>query len=461
MRKSIPSTAIGAVLTAAIAASLAFAAPATADSIAYVKDGDVWLSTGDGGRQYQVTFRGGYSDVTQADDGTLIALTGVRLHRLDRRGSVLADFDTPVSDTRPPASKAFFGPFDPAVSPDGAKLAYTYYYKGVSQDTGCYPPQCVTVGWEGGTGYSRTDRQTAWDAAGFGKHSGWMHPSWIDDRTTMLSHATRAFNKEVVLDTVGDGPQVLQDWFTDTTNGNDGGHMSHGEMTRQRTKMAFLAGAGDTQLRIYKVNEFPRGGPHGDWGSSLTDAEYPFICAFYDKPAGGRFGPPSWSPDGTRLAYHDGQGVKTVTIPDWPGPGCGPDGMSPRGHLLVAGATEPDWGPADVPPARAKQRGSAGKLTLTVGGAGLRQALQRGLKLAVGVPSAGKLAGSARRGGKAVASGRARAKAAGTATFTLRFTKKAKRTIARGRRAKLTVKVGFTPRGATGTAYVTKRVVLR
>ena len=81
-------------------ASLAFAAPAMADSIAYIKDGNVWLSTSDGARQYQVTSNGGYSDVTQADDGTMVALTGVRLHKLDRQGKVLADFDTPVSDTR-------------------------------------------------------------------------------------------------------------------------------------------------------------------------------------------------------------------------------------------------------------------------------------------------------------------------------------------------------------------------
>jgi hypothetical protein len=218
----------------AAVACLAFAAPAMADSIAYIKDGNVWLSTPDVGRQYQVTFSGGYSDVTQSDDGTLVALTGVRLHKLDRQGKVLADFDTPVSDTRPLGAKAFFGPFDPAISPSGDKLAYTYYYKGVSQDTGCYPPTCVTVGWEGGTGYSRPDRQTAWDVAGLGKHSGWMHPSWIDNQTTMLSHATHWPNKEVILDTVGDGPQLLKDWFTDYTNGNNGGITGHGEMTRQR-----------------------------------------------------------------------------------------------------------------------------------------------------------------------------------------------------------------------------------
>jgi hypothetical protein len=442
----------------AAAALLGFAAPAMADSIAYIKDGNVWLSTSDGGRQYQVTFGGGYGDVTQADDGTMIALTGVRLHKLDRQGNVLANFDTPVSDTRPPGLKAFFGPFDPAISPDGSKLAYTYYYKGVSQDTGCYPPQCVTVGWEGGTGYSRTDRQTAWDVAGLGKHSGWLHPSWIDNATTMLSHATHAPNKEVVLDTVGDGPQLLHDWFTDSTNGNNGGFMAHGEMTRQRTKMAFLTGAGDAQLRIYKVRQFPHGGPHGDWGSSLSDEEYPYICAFYDKPVG-KFGSPSWSPDGRRLAYHDGAGVRIVSIPDWPGDECSSAGMSPSGQLLVPGAIEPDWGPADVPAARKPP--AVDTLTLTVGKARLRQALRRGLKVEVRVPAAGKLSGSARRGRTTVASGRGRATAAGSAALTLRFSKKAQRTLARTRRPRLTVKVGFTANGAQNADYATTAIRLR
>ena len=50
--------------------ALAVAAPAaSADSIAYVKNGDIWLSTSDGSRQYRVTTTGGYSDVSQAEKG--------------------------------------------------------------------------------------------------------------------------------------------------------------------------------------------------------------------------------------------------------------------------------------------------------------------------------------------------------------------------------------------------------
>jgi hypothetical protein len=97
MRTLTRLAAVGAAL-----AAVASAAPAAhADSIAYIKDGNVWLSTPDGARRHQVTAGGAYADVSQADDGTMIALTGVRLHKLDRFGRVLADFDTPVSDTRP------------------------------------------------------------------------------------------------------------------------------------------------------------------------------------------------------------------------------------------------------------------------------------------------------------------------------------------------------------------------
>src|SRR4051794_7588226 len=152
-------------LIAAAALVAAAAETASADSIAYVKDGNVWLSTGDGSRQFQVTSTGGYSDVSQADDGTMIALKGVRLNKLDRMGNVLADFDTPVSDTRPAPQKTFYGPYDPAISPDGSKVAYTYYYMTQSQNSTCYPPECVPTINEGGTGYSHSDRQTGWDEA--------------------------------------------------------------------------------------------------------------------------------------------------------------------------------------------------------------------------------------------------------------------------------------------------------
>jgi len=77
----------------------------------------------------------------------------------------------------------------------------------------------------------------------------------------------------------------------------------------------------------------------------------------------------------------------------------------------------------------------------------------------VQVPSAGKLTASALRGRKTMASAQGRAKRAGTTTLTLRFSKKAKRTLSR--RAKLTVKVGFTASGNKQATYVTTTIGLR
>jgi hypothetical protein len=101
--RPILGAAAAAVVTAALAATLP--SVAAADSIAYVKSGDLWLSTTVGARQVRVTTTGGYTDVTQADDGTLVGLHGVRLRRLDRGGRVLADFDT-RSATRGPRASA-------------------------------------------------------------------------------------------------------------------------------------------------------------------------------------------------------------------------------------------------------------------------------------------------------------------------------------------------------------------
>ena len=124
-RRSAPETIVGMssplrnllVGGAALLAMAVGAPAASADSIAYVKNGDIYLSTSDGARQYRVTSTGGYSDVSQADDGTLIGLHGVRLHRLNRAGRVLADFDTPVSDTRPAPPRRSTGRTTPRSRP--------------------------------------------------------------------------------------------------------------------------------------------------------------------------------------------------------------------------------------------------------------------------------------------------------------------------------------------------------
>ncbi len=423
---------------------LAVAAPAaSADSIAYVKDGDVWLSTGDGSRSYRVTTTGQYADVSQADDGTMIALTGVRLHRLDRQGKVLADFDTPVSDTRPAPAKTFYGPFDPAISPDGTKVAYTYHYMTQSQSPTCFPPTCFVGINEGGTGYSWADRQTGWDDPALGKHSGWRNAVWVDEDTTMLSDPTHMPNYDVILDTLSDGDfgNLVHGWFSDTVGGNP--HTSGGDITRDLTKLAFATGFSDSTLTVSAVPQFPTTFRDGDAPVSTR----PSICYRYSGP-NGQYSTPTFSPDGGRLAWAEEDGIKVVTVPSFAG-GCTVDGATPSAPLVIPGGKQPDWGPADVPAGRASGGGS---VTAKAVRTKLGQALRTGFGVKVTVPSAGRVKATATDRGLKVASGSKRVKA-GTSTVRLRFSRGPRNALDNARSVKLRVKVAF--KSASTTLSVT------
>jgi hypothetical protein len=426
-------------VAAALVALAVLPATAGADSIAYIKDGDVWLSTGDGSRQYRVTQTGQYADVSQADDGTMIALTGVRLHRLDRQGNVLADFDTPVSDTRPAPAKTFYGPFDPAISPDGTKVAYTFHYMTQSQSPTCYPPTCFVGINEGGTGYSWADRQTGWDDPALGKHTGWRNPVWIDEDTLMLSDPTHMPNHDVILDALSDGDfgNLVHGWFSDTVGGNP--HTSGGDVTRDRTKLAFATGADDSTLTLYAVSQFPTTFRDGEAPASTR----PTICYRYSGAAG-RYSTPTFSPDGTRLAWAENDGIKIVTVPSFAG-GCTTDGASPTAPLVIPGGSQPDWGPADVPAGRSP---APGGLTAKAVKTRLGRALAKGFGVKVTVPSAGRVRATATDRGLKVASCAKRV-AGGKATVKLRFTRGARAALDNARRLKLRVKVVFTPAGGS------------
>jgi hypothetical protein len=430
-------------IAAAVVALAAGAPSAFADSIAYVKDGNVWLSTADGSRQFQVTTAGGYGDVSQADDGTMIATHGIRLHRLDRFGTVLADFATPVSDERPAPAKQFYGPFDPAISPDGTKVAYTYYWMTQSQSPTCFPPTCVTTINEGGTGYSHADRLTGWDEPGFGKHSGWRHPAWVDNDTVLLGDPTHAINYDVILDTLSDGTNgnLVHNWFSDMAEGNPA--TTQGDITRDKTKLAFDTGENDSTLTVYWVPSFPTAFPDGE--SSPADRPHP--CYRYSNAPGGSFSQPTFSPDGGALAYAAGDGVHVAAVPSFAG-GCTLAGATPNPPLVIPGATEPDWGPAGVPagrpaptptPTPSPAPAPAPRLAVKT-----LHAPRGAVRLRITPPSAGRLTVSAKRA-RTVSRSVSRA-----VTVTLRV---------KGHARKVAAKVAFRPAsGAVLRATVTAKV---
>lgn len=138
------------------------------------------------------------------------------------------------------------------------------------------------------------------------------------------------------------------------------------------------------------------------------------------------------------------------------------------GHRSIAGATNPDRGPADVPPARpapapgplpapAPKPGGPGtkptptkNTTTTPNGAAitlttkvcLRTALKKGLTVRLSGVQAGTVKAVALHAGRTVASGRAQVGRTGKASVKLVFTKKARRSLAKRTTVKPTPKAG-------------------
>ena len=117
------------LLLAVVAILLIPAATASADSIVFVKDANVWVASPDGSNQRQLTRDGTadhpYRSPSQADDGTVAAsyLDSIRLIR--RGGTVIRELDPPPLVNS--VSHAMDGtPVDVALSPDGKTIAYTF-----------------------------------------------------------------------------------------------------------------------------------------------------------------------------------------------------------------------------------------------------------------------------------------------------------------------------------------------
>jgi hypothetical protein len=436
---------------AALACSGAVAGAAHADSFAYIKGGDVWLTTTDGARQFQVTGTSAYAYVSQADDGTIVATTqSGQLERLDRFGRVLSSITTPVSQATNGGSTVFYGPLDADVSPSGKAVAYGFIKMGTYK----YPDGTVDADMYDGHGFTRSDALTGFLDSGFKYATDWSGPEWIDDSTVLVSNGPGWPSSPIAIEKVGSGDP--RSWFADPDNT----HPMEATISRNKRWVAAVHGPDRLSLSVYRIGDGP-----------LETAPVN-RCFIYSDPAGFRYDSPTISGDGRTIAWGSGKSLYIAPLAD-ASAGC-PDGQASRD--VIPGAGNPDWGPADVPTARPAdvplrtggggsgggapapapapgkpapapapapigKGGSSGTLIVKVPGARLAAALRSGLTLKVTAPKAGRLTATARSGKAKVASGTATAKAGTPVTLRLTFTAKAKASLRHAKRATLSVTV--------------------
>ena len=418
-------------------------AAASADSIVYVKSGNVWLSNPDGSGAYQVTTDGTadspYRSPSQADDGTIAAGHGHDIVRMTQNGTVRNRIDPPGL-TNSVSHHMDGPPVDVAISPDGARIAYTL----VSYEC----PVGASCGARSATAYTAADRFTAPEAGGT---TYFRNPSWVTSTRTVQFGG---YGSQVNLHDVGSAD--AKHWFDDSDYASSSTDLGDGEVSRQGTDIALLRGYGDsTRLIWYRVTGDVRTGSPG-----VPDISHGCATGQQDGTAG-----PTWSPDGGALAWEE-RNQQTGQSEIWVKRQASDCTVQPTASVI--GGSEPDWGPANVAPAPREtfsggQGGTGGTATgrtPSAGGAAptvkanrarlvvtkpkLAKALRSGLKVRVKGAQGGRVTLVAKRGKKIVARGSARIGKSGTATVTLRFTKAAKRSLRGARSLKLKVSGGGT-----------------
>jgi hypothetical protein len=317
-------------LVACVALLGAALLPATADAgLVYVKAGNIWSAKNDGSRAHRVTRNGTrrlpYDHPTQADHGTIVALRGTDMFRFTPGGRRVGKPRRVSAGLSGPGSLHELAEAA-EVSPNGKRVALQ---KTLLQGT--YDPN---LGRKGMTILSVT---VEYRNASTGKRQREVHqpgdyyqsPSWVGNNRLLIFAPFNSYAPEVFVDTLGGS---TDGWFSDEHSGDPDPFarqpLDDGELTRAGDKIAFVRGTnvqGDSDSVLFEVD------------AVTSVSEIPnYFCSFV-PPGPGPFSGPSWSPDGTSMAWSNRTGVWTAQL----SPASGDCGVTPR--MVVRGGKQPDW----------------------------------------------------------------------------------------------------------------------
>ncbi len=416
----------------AVVALLVSAGSAQASSLVYIKDYNIWLANPDGSEQRQLTTDGfkelPYESPSQSDDGTILAGRGLRFVKLDRQGNRIGSLLPTILVGKPDNAYAI-GPFDPKLSPDGHKLAYWI---------GTW-----SMWFDYGTNISWSDPKDAviWQDADSGAQLGftlfYQKPAWLQDsQHALLNQPGNRLAAQIVGSAVGGHHSDVTPVFTDSDSMPVGEYYSQdvgdAELTPAGDKLVALRGVSQETIRFYDVR-----------------SARPVVSECYlGQPVGGSAADPTWAPDGSAVAWAEGDGIWSTPVGALDSADC----SWAKPHLLIAGGSQPDWGPADATPAAANPLAPAtprpqsgdkqSRPLVVVARARITRAalLRRGLKVTVTAAQAGSVVATLRIARRAVAR-RSRVLAARQSTvLTLRPSRRHAARVRRARALKLRVK---------------------
>jgi hypothetical protein len=302
-------------------------AAASSGGLVYVKGGNVWRARPDGSHAHRVTRNGTrrlrYDHPSQADSGTIVALRGTDMFRFTRRGHRLGRPRRVSAGLSGPGSLHELAEAS-EVSPNGRRVALQKTLLQGTSDNGRKGMTILSVTVEyrsASTGRRLREVHQPGDY--------YQSPSWVGNDRLLVFAPFNSYAPEVLVDSFGGS---TDGWFSDEHSGEPDPFgrqpLDDGELTRAGDKIAFVRGTnvpGDSAGASFEID------------SVASTSEIPVPLCTFRPPGSGPFSGPSWSPDGTSIAWSNRSGVWTAQL----SPSGGDCGATP--HMVVRGGKQPDW----------------------------------------------------------------------------------------------------------------------